>query len=486
MTRGALRAVKAAASLAATTLSLALAGPALAQAQPATPRAPPAAPSSPPPSSPAAQVDLYELEAPQSFQEAAAAEAAAESGPLDAGLVDAQIRQNEQLANARRSVVSWGGYVDFGFFIPSGNGAGYVQDYGHARFPGPPYDGYSWVFLGDILAPAVNSRGEVADLGDAPGVDRYDSINSRGAAGFVVNEVNLRLRATPASNAIITASVNVTPRTGSNFSLGDVLDMDLAQLEWIPTESGATSIFVGKIESVLGIEYRDRKADRRFGITPSLIARYTTGTALGLKVRTKLGRGDWLVLAAALTNGSNTTEQFHFYDETDSNSGKTGSARVAVRLPLHLPFTVEIGASGSYGAQDRTTSNRHPMWFFGPDLIAEIGPVDLKAAWLKGKAAGDPAQDVYQLDLRGGGYLEANAVVTPTIGVLGRIEYRDAFVALGSDRAYITKSWRATAGLRLVLASWAIGKAEYLHNGEYDGLPSVRNDVFTSSLVLSY
>ena len=431
-----------------------------------------------------AAVDLNAVEAPQSVEDAAAAAAAAESGPLDASLVDAQIRQNEQLANARRSVVSWGGYVDFGFFIPSGNGAGYVQDYGHARFPGAPYNGYSWVFLGDILAPAVNSRGEVADLGDAPGVDRYDSINSRGAAGFVVNEVNLRLRATPASNAIITASVNVTPRTGSNFSLGDVLDMDLAQLEWIPTESGATSIFVGKIESVLGIEYRDRKADHRFGITPSLIARYTTGTALGLKVRSKLGQGDWLILAAALTNGSNTTEQFHFYDETDSNSGKTGSARVAVRLPL--PFPVEIGASGSYGAQDRTTSNRHPMWFFGPDLIAELGPVDVKAAWLKGKAAGDPTQDVYQLDLKGGGYLEADAVLTPTIGILGRIEYRDAFVALGSDRAYITKSWRATAGVRLVLASWAIAKAEYLHNGEYDGLPSVRNDVFTSSLVLSY
>jgi len=477
MTRAALRSAAVALAVAAAGLAAPRTG--RAQTQPAPPGAPPAAPSSP-----ATHIDVYELEAPQSFQEAAAAEAAAEAGPLDASLVDAQIRQNEQLASARRSIVSWGGYVDFGFFIPSGNGAGYVQDYGHARFPGAPYNGYAWVFLGDILAPAVNSRGEAADLGDAPGVDRYDSINSRGAAGFVVNEVNLRLRATPASNAIITASVNVTPRTGSNFSLGDVLDMDLAQLEWIPTESGATSIFVGKIESVLGIEYRDRKADHRFGITPSLIARYTTGTALGLKVRTKLGQDDRLILAAALTNGSNTTEQFHFYDETDSNSGKTGSARVAVRLPL--PFPVEIGASGSYGAQDRTTSNHHPMWFFGPDLIAELGPVDVKAAWLKGKAAGDPAQDVYQLDLRGGGYLEADAVVTPTIGVLGRLEYRDAFVALGSDRAYLTKSWRATAGLRLVLASWAIGKAEYLHNGEYDGLPSVRNDVFTSSLVLSY
>ena len=95
------------------------------------------------------------------------------------------------------------------------------------------------MFPGDILAPAINSRGEVADLGDAPGVDRYDGINSRGAPGFIVNEVNLRLRATPAPTAIITTSVDFTPRTGSSFSLGDTLDVDLAQLEWLPTASRA-------------------------------------------------------------------------------------------------------------------------------------------------------------------------------------------------------------------------------------------------------
>ena len=433
----------------------------------------------PPPPDPGGPSELA-----QSATDVARAIAAAEAGPVDQSLLEAQIRQNEQLAAASRPTLTWGGYIDFGFFAPTGNGSGYVQDYGHARLAGPPYSGYSWVFLGDILAPAVNTRGEVADLGDAPGVDRFDSINSRGAAGFVANEVNLRLRATPAPNAIITASLNFTPRTGSNFSLGDAFDVDLAQLEWLPTDSRATSIFVGKIESVLGIEYRDRKSDHRFGVTPSLIARYTTGTALGVKVRTKMGAGDWLILAAALTNGSNTTEQFHFYDETDSNSGKTASARVAIRLPL--PFRVEVGASGSYGAQDRGTSDRHAMWFFGPDLLAELEGVDLKAAWLRGRAPGDPTEDVYELDLKGGGYLEADAMLTPTVGLMGRLEYRDAFVALGSERAYVTKSWRATAGVRLVLASWATVKAEYLRNGEYGGLPDVRNDVLTSSLVLSY
>jgi len=409
-----------------------------------------------------------------------------EEAPADQETVDAlvaqQVKQNEQLVTNSQKILNWGGYVDFGFFVPQGDGSGYVQDYGHARYPN--LSGYSWVFLGDLLAPAVNSRGEVADLGSAPGVDRFDSVNSRGAPGFIVNEVNLRLAARPAPNAIITTSVNFTPRTGGNFSLGDVFDLDLAQLEWLPTASQRTSIFVGKMESVLGIEYRDRKSDHRFGVTPSLIARYTTGTALGVKVRSKFGEDDWLVIAAAVTNGSNTTEQFHFYDEVDSNAGKTGSARLSVRLPL--PFSLEVGFSGSYGPQDRTTTNTHPMWFFGPDLLADIGPVALKAQWLRGRAAGDPTQDVYQLDLHGGGYLEADVMATGSFGLLGRIEYRDAFVALDPSRAYLTKSWRATAGVRWVATRWATLKAEYLYNGEYGAVPHVRNNVATSSLVLSY
>ncbi|MEO5770028.1 MAG: hypothetical protein ABIS92_16860 [Polyangia bacterium] len=411
--------------------------------------------------------------------------AALDSSPFPS-LLEEQIRQNEALAVGHHPLVDWNGYIDFGLFVPQGNGSGYVQDVGHEKLNRAPYNSYNWVFLGDILAPAINTRGEAADLGNAPGVNRFDSINSRGAPGFVLNEVNLRLSARPAPTAILSASVNLVPRTGNDFALGDFLDVDVAQLEWLPTESQRTSIFVGKVDSVLGIEYRDRKSNHRFGVTPSLIARYTTGTALGLKVRSKFGEDDWLIIAAALTNGSNTTEQFHFYDELDSNAAKTGSGRLSVRLPLPMQAQVELGFSGSYGAQDRTASNAHAMWFFGPDLLAEVGPVVIKAQWLKGRAPGDPTQQVYQLDLHGGGYLEVDAMVTSSWGVLGRVEYRDAFVALDLDRAYLTKSWRATGGVRCVMTRWAAVKAEYLRNGEYGDVPQVRNDVFTSSLVLSY
>ena len=89
--------------------------------------------------------------------------------------------------------VSLGGYVDFGFFVPQGDGSGIVRDNGNALFP--QYAGqYGWVFLGDLLATGgEHAAGEVADLGDAAGAARFDSIHSRGAPGFIANEINLTL-----------------------------------------------------------------------------------------------------------------------------------------------------------------------------------------------------------------------------------------------------------------------------------------------------
>ena len=401
--------------------------------------------------------------------------------PLDAAALEARLAQTEELVRNSQPTVQLGGYVDLGGFVPQGTGAGYVEDFGHLLFP--EYDGrYGWVFLGDILGPAINTRGEVADLGDAPGVDRYDAINSRGAPGLIANEVNLVLRSALTPTTLLSASVNFMPRTGSEFRLGDSFDVDIAQVEWLPTESQRTSVFVGKVDSVLGVEYRERQSDRRFGITPTLMARYTTGTALGVKLRTKFGHGDAFVLAVAVTNGSFTTEQFHFYDEIDSNRGKTASGRMAVRLP----GAIEVGFSGSWGPQDRATDVAHPMWFFGPDLLARVGPTEIKGQWLKGAASGEASEDVYGLRLAGGGYLEADTMVTPSFGFLLRGEYRDAFVWLGTERAYLTKSWRGVAGLRYVLTARAVFKLEFLHNGEYGRIPNIPNDVVTSSLVMAF
>jgi hypothetical protein len=433
-----------------------------------------------------------DLDAPAPVDDGAASDAEPPP-PLDPMTritdLETRVEQLQAVVTGRQPRLTFGGYIDVGLFVPQGDGSGIIRDEGNALFP--EYQGrYGWVFLGDLLAPTVNSRGEAADLGTPTGApNRFDSVHSRGAPGMIANEVNLTMNMGLGESALGTASVNFAPRSGSNFSLGDFFDVDIAQLEWMPTRSQRTSIFVGKVDSVLGIEYRDRKANQRFGVTPSLIARYTTGTALGIKVRSKLGPDDLLVLAAAVTNGSFTTEQFHFYNEIDTNVGKTASGRISLHPPL--PFELEIGASGSYGAQDRSPNTRGAMWFWGGDLQLRLRSFEVKAQYLRGAAPGDALNEVYGLKLHGGGYLEIDWMITPLFGVLARGEYRDAFVWLddptgdaGANRAYLTKSWRGTGGVRLAFSDRVVLKAEYLRNGEYGGIPEIKNDVFTMSLLL--
>jgi hypothetical protein len=93
---------------------------------------------------------------------------------------------------------------------------------------------------------------------------------------------------------------------------------------------------------------------------------------------------------------------------------------------------------------------------------------------------------MYSLDLKNGGYVEGNVLLTPIIGLLGRAEFRDAEVQEGMERLYITKNWRATAGVRLIFNPNAILKAEYSHNGEYGGLPGIPDDVVTTSAVMAF
>ena len=408
---------------------------------------------------------------------------------------DEMARLKQALAHAREeanrpSPISFFGYVDFGFFVPQGDGTGWVQDYGNQRVPSLAGK-YGWVFLGDLLATPVNSRGEAADLGNPPGVKRFDSVHSHGAPGFLLNEVNSGVSVDLGHRLVVNSSVNFVPRTGSNFALGDFFNVDLAQLEWVVDEAQTTSIFAGKIEPSVGIEYKERRADQRFGITPSLTQRYTSGTQLGIKARSHLLRG-WLILAASLANGSSTTEQFHFYDEVDSNAGKNLSGRVALHIPVGRLLRsaaghfLEIGFSGEYGAQDRALDNKGSIWFWGVDLEYRGIDFALKGQYLRGGAPGREIDGVYALALHGTGYLEVDWMFLPQLGALAALGYRDAFVSLGSERAYLTKAWRATFGLRGVLGPHMVIKAEYLRNGEYGEVPKIRDDVFTSSMVLKY
>ena len=401
-----------------------------------------------------------------------------------------RLNRSEDAQRNAKSPLSLHGYADLGFFVPYGNGGvGWVRDPGHTQMP--QYSGYAWTFLGDILATTINSRGEVADLGDAPGVERFDSVNSNGAPGFLVNEINLRLGYSLTDQAILRTSVDFMPRTGHDFSIGDFVEVDVAELEYVLTRDGNTSIFVGKSLPTFGIEYKERKSDQRFGITPSLVHRYTAGSQIGLKIRSKL-LYDWLVLAGSVTNGSSVTEQFHFSREIDDNAGKTFSGRFALSIPVGnlarfiAGDRLELGLSGEWGPQDNATDDKGDTKFVGADVQYLGTGFAIKAQAMKGSSPGSQRDNAFGLQLHKSGYVELDWQMFARLGLLLRAEMRDALVTLGVERAYVTKSARFTGGLRVVLSSNVVVKAEYLNNREFGGIRPFKNDVFTSSLVLAY
>jgi hypothetical protein len=388
------------------------------------------------------------------------------------------------------SPLTLSGYVDLGLFAPLGNdGVGWVRDVGNRQRP--DLENFGWTFLGDILGSPINSRGEAADLGDGTAIDRFDSVDSDGAPGFIVNEVNLSLGYTLADQALLRTSVNFMPRSAAtDYSLGDFLEVDLAELEYVLTDDGQTSLFVGKTLPVFGVEYRERKSDQRFGITPSLIARYTTGPQLGLKLRSKLF-DDWLILAAAVTNNTSVVEQFDFYREIDRNVGKTLSGRAALNIPLRGIAALEgdrleVGISGQWGAQDDDARSDREIWLMGADFQYQSTNLTLKAELLQGESPGTVDEQVWALDLDPSGYIELDWQAHARFGFLLRADLRDARVRLGTERIYVTHQARFTGGLRWLFNPHIIAKAEYFHNQELGGMAQFNNDMLTSSLLLMY
>ncbi len=405
-----------------------------------------------------------------------------------------ELRERLQRAeDARSKAVSpltVSGYVDFGFFAPLGNdGVGWVRDVGNRQRP--DLERFAWTFLGDILGSPINSRGEAADLGDGTAIDRFDSVDSDGAPGFIVNEVNLSLGYTLAESALLRTSINFMPRSATlDYAIGDFVEVDLAELEYVLSDDGKTSLFVGKILPVFGIEYRDRKSDQRFGITPSLIARYTTGPQLGAKLRSRLF-DDRLILAAAVTNGPSIVEQFDFYREIDRNAAKTLSGRLATSIPLRGIAAlegdrIELGVSGQWGAQDKDTRSDRELWLVGADIQYQSTNLTVKAEILTGESPGTPDEEVWALDLSPSGYVELDWQAHARLGFLLRADLRDAVVSLGTERVYITEQARFTGGLRWLFNPHIIAKAEYFHNRELGGMAQFSNDMLTSSLLLMY
>src|SRR6185437_3807274 len=169
-----------------------------------------------------------------------------------------------------------------------------------------PYLGGPADYYVDTFAPAVNSRGEAAAIGPAPPGTTIGGFLPRTAAiggkpSFLINTADVDLRYTaPELPIMIFTRLQVLPRlydtipmtkpatpdTSEGMPAGEYTRLNLEQAfgRIMPVRSAELAISLGKFDSVFGIEYLDNEANFRIGVTPSLIARYTTGQSTGLKV----------------------------------------------------------------------------------------------------------------------------------------------------------------------------------------------------------
>ncbi len=406
----------------------------------------------------------------------------------DASFFDQQIQKLLPLAGRI------GGYLDFGFFRATGTGAGIRNDLGRRHFP--EFEGQvpdSWVFYGDPLSTMVNARGEPADTGESRALT-FDSIDSGGKSSFAVNALNMQMFAAPREDLTMTASIDFVPRTRDvaapgDRALGDFIDVKLAYAEYlVPIERFELSLYAGKFDSVLGWEYRSREATDRLTVTPSLLCRYTCGSPLGVKARGRFWDGA-MSLNLAVTNGSHGSENFPFYNEIDRNDWKTVAFRIGSRAPLGAGL--EVGLSGSIGAQDLQSAEDASHTHVGVDLHLDAGDFDVTAEFMQGVVSGKTAPGDTTCGLAPclryrGGYVQIGYRLLNWISPYARVDVRDALHRSGQSFVYLSQVVRATAGVRMELGPHLIMKAEYNLNRELGRAPPFPNDVFTSSMILKY
>ena len=379
------------------------------------------------------------------------------------------------------------GYVDLGWARAQGNGTSFAR--GDTRVPAD--------YGVDAFAPAVNSRGEVASS-DSGGVFTNGFLpRSAGIGGhpsFLINTVDVDLRYTaPNAPLMFFTRLQFLPRFSSAGESTTLL-VEQAFARVVPFASQELALTLGKSDSVFGIEYLENEANLRTGITPSLIARYTTGQGLGGKVfyRLQLGRL-WSAVSVnlAATQGGTLIETLQ-----PQSASLTGTPAFSGRLgyELNLPaLEVKIGISALDGPRNDQSQPGVRQKAVGGDLRVVFGPVEIRGEVIRlrqDEGAGDkvnglgPHTLVSQFDVAGGyGQLALGFDVKgKRIAIYGRYDRRHAwfegFVPITVDRI--------TGGVRVDLLENFAVKGEYLRNRELEGAPQVDNDVLTSSLVYSW
>jgi hypothetical protein len=408
----------------------------------------------------------------------------------------AETSQNEDVAGFTAAEggprLEINGYVDVGFADAQGDGTSFAA--GDTRLPAD--------YGVDAFAPAVNTRGDVAST-DAGG--RFTngflprSVGIGGRPSFLLNTVSTDLRYGGATTPVMVFSrLQLLPRydavNGSHVRV--VVEQAFGRLT--PFASQELAIFAGKLDSVFGIEYLEREANLRTGITPSLLARYTTGSSVGAKL---FYRRQIAPLWSALSVNLAATNSAPFTDSLQpSEISLTGRPVLSGRLgyELNLPgIQLKLGGSLLRGPRndqgDRTAQQRHwgvdgRLYLYGISLQGEYVHIDEDPGPAADKQTGLGGQTIPS-GFRARGFWGQLAYELPfTTEVL----HKTTLYARGEQRqAWFegftpVKVRRLTLGLRLDLWESLAVKAEMLFNREIEGAPTVPNDVKVASLVWSW
>jgi hypothetical protein len=381
------------------------------------------------------------------------------------------------------------GYVDVGWANAQGDGTSFPP--GDTRIPAD--------YGVDPFAPAVNSRGDVAST-EAGG--RFTngflphSVGIGGRPSFLINTVAVDLKySAPSAPLTIFTRVLALPRFGPQ---GDATRVVVEQAfgRVVPFDAQELALAVGKFDSVFGIEYLDNQANIRTGITPSLVARYTTGQSVGAKLFYRLQLAPlWSALSInmAATNSGNFVDALQTPD-ISLTGAPVGTARLGYELNLPR-VQVKLGASGMYGPRNDQHFRGAIQRAHGADLRVAVAGVYLNVEAVNvyeeeggAKENGSGSFPVASEFHVRGFYAQLAWALAIDAGPLhkltpyGRYEQRHAWF---EGYTPITVD-RITGGLRADLWDSVIVKGEYLVNRELEGAPTVANNVMTASVVYSW
>ncbi|HUJ57893.1 MAG TPA: hypothetical protein VLX92_05360 [Kofleriaceae bacterium] len=371
-------------------------------------------------------------------------------------------------------------FVDVGGYAVGGDGSGIRSDIGHLYYP--KYAGRlagQWVFMGDPLSTTINSLGEPADTSDSRSVP-VDNLKSGNNPSLIVNSLGLAIGKNVGHHISISALAELLPRP-----TGTIVDLEYAHIDLRPTEDENLVIEAGKIDSVLGVEYRSQDAPNRLGVTPSLICRYTCGRPFGVEARWVHGG---LTATGSITDGDNFDERFEPSVTVHASSLPTGAGHLQWTFPVGQGL--ELGVSGAIGPQADQPDLAVVQWHVGFDArLSDLDGWNAVAEYVQGLQPGKtttitPCNAAPCLDYKGA-YLLVDRRVTSWFTPYVRLDWRDAVHQNGVVFVYESHVARATLGVHFELTSRILAKAEYTFNRELGNIPQFPDDIVTTSIVVA-